>query len=319
MLNRRILRIKTFKTLFSYALTREGEKPVSMQDARTMLEESCEATRDLYIFLLGITPELCKATREKMDALKGKLHPTEEEKNPNYKFADNRIAAIIAGDPDFQKAFQKRKFSWSQYDIILRNICTSMFSKPYYQKYLASKTSSLEADCAVLCKVFEEEFVDNADIESLLEDMNVWWYDDIAYALSCCCDTFKALAAGQSWTMPPLYRSEVLKAQGKEGITSDRDFMIRLFETAYSGYGKYFDLIADASKTWERDRLVSTDVCLMVCCLAEVEAFPEIAPVISVNEYVEISRFYSTPKSTVFVNGILNNLACNSRKADDNK
>lgn len=311
MLNRRILRIKTFKTLFSYALTRDGENPVSLKEAERHLEESCEATRDLYIFLLAIVPELCAATRNRLDTLKGKLHPTEEEANPNYKFADNSIAAVIASDPDFRKAFQARKFSWSQYDILVRNICASMFTKDYYRNYLECGTSSPEEDCKVLCKVFEEEFVDNAEIESLMEDMNLWWYDDLAYALACCCDTFRSLAGGECWTMPPLYRSEILKSKGRDGITSDHDFMIKVFEKAYGGYGRYFDLIADAAKSWERDRLVSTDVCLMVCCLAEVEAFPQTAPVISVNEYVEISRFYSTPKSTAFVNGILNTLACN--------
>ena len=104
MLNRRILRIKAFKVLYSSVLSSD----MSLSHAETMLEQACEATRDLYIYMLGIVSPLTRIARERIEAAKGKFNPTEEERNPNMKFADNALAKVLDGDADFQKIFNKK-------------------------------------------------------------------------------------------------------------------------------------------------------------------------------------------------------------------
>ncbi|MBR4817861.1 MAG: hypothetical protein IKZ72_04400, partial [Bacteroidales bacterium] len=190
MLNRRILRIKAFKVLYSYA-----ENPsMSLKEAQAQLEMSCRATRSLYLFMLSIIPALTEEARARIEAARSKFNPTEEEKNPNLKFVENAISPLLAADPDFQKAVTREKLSWEQYDVLLRNLYDSIRGKSYYARYMASPERSLAEDVRLFVRIFEEEFVDNADLEDILEDLSIYWNDDLAYALTCCCRTLEAFA-----------------------------------------------------------------------------------------------------------------------------
>ena len=301
MLNRRILRIKAFKVLYSSMLSEN----VSLAQAETQLELSCEATRDLYIYMLGIVSPLTKIARDRIESLKTKFNPSEEERNPNMKFAENALARLLDENEDFQKVFKKKKFDWTQYDLLLKKIMTSISSKEYFAEYMASPERSLAEDCKLFTKIFEEEFVDSEELETLLEEKSLYWNDDLAYALTWCCKTFKSLAQGESWSLVPLYQSETLKG---EGVESDKYFVRKLLQSSFAGYEKYSAMVAESVTGWEKERLFSTDVVLIVMGLSEVVTFPTIPVKVSMNEYVEISKFYGTPKSRSFVNGILDRL-----------
>ena len=278
---------------------------VSLAQAETQLELSCEATRDLYIYMLGIVSPLTKIARDRIESLKTKFNPSEEERNPNMKFAENALARLLDENEDFQKVFKKKKFDWTQYDLLLKKIMTSISSKEYFAEYMASPERSLAEDCKLFTKIFEEEFVDSEELETLLEEKSLYWNDDLAYALTWCCKTFKSLAQGESWSLVPLYQSETLKG---EGVESDKYFVRKLLQSSFAGYEKYSAMVAESVTGWEKERLFSTDVVLIVMGLSEVVTFPTIPVKVSMNEYVEISKFYGTPKSRSFVNGILDRL-----------
>lgn len=301
MLNRRILRIKAFKVLYSSVLSGN----MSLAQAESQLEQSCEATRDLYIYMLGIVSPLTKIARERIDAAKAKFNPTEEERNPNMKFADNALAVLLDEDVDFQKIFAKKKFSWDQYDLFLKKVMTSVAAKDYFKAYMSSEERSLAEDCRLFIRIYEEEFVDSLELEQILEEKSIYWNDDLAYSLTWCCKTLKGFAKGERWSLIPLYQSEMLKG---EGVESDKAFVRRLLQASYAGYDKYSSMIAESVDGWEKERLFSTDVILISMGLAEVCAFPTIPVKVSINEYVEISKFYGTPKSRSFVNGLLDKL-----------
>ena len=139
----------------------------------------------------------------------------------------------------------------------------------------------------------------------ILEEKSLHWNDDLAYALTWCCRTFKDLADGKQWSLMPLYQSDMMKG---DGVESDKLFVRRLLQTAYAGYEKYSAMVAESVTGWEKERLFSTDVVLIVMGLAEVVNFPTIPVKVSINEYVELSKFYGTPKSRAFVNGLLDKL-----------
>lgn len=301
MLNRRILRIKAFKVLFSSVLSEN----MSLAHAESMLEQSCESTRDLYIYMLGIVSPLTKTAREKIEAAKAKFNPTEEEKNPNMKFADNALARLLDEDVDFQKVFNKKKFSWAQYDVLLNNVMKSIASKDYYKKYMESPKSSLDEDCRLFTRIFEEEFVDSVELEQILEEKSMHWNDDLAYALTWCCKTFKEFARGESWSLIPLYQSDMMDG---DGVESDKAFVRKLLQASFAGYERYSAMVAESVSGWEKERLFSTDVVLIVMGLAEAVTFPTIPVKVTMNEYVEISKFFGTPKSRSFVNGLLDRL-----------
>ena len=304
MLNRRILRIKAFKVLYSSVLSGD----MSLSQAESQLEQSCEAVRDLYIYMLGIVSPLTKIAKDRIEAAKAKFNPTEEERNPNMKFADNLLAQALDADIDFQKVFSKKKFSWKEYDLLLKKIMTSVASKEYFAEYMASPERSIAEDCKLFTRIFEEEFVDLEELEQILEDKSIYWNDDLAYALTWCCKTFKGFAKGENWSLLPLYQSEMLKG---DGVESDKYFVRKLLQAAFAGYERYSAMVAESVAGWEKERLFSTDVVLIVMGLAEIATFPTIPVKVSMNEYVEISKFYGTPKSRSFVNGLLDKLAQN--------
>ena len=287
---------------------------MSLAEAESRLDVSCEATRDLYVFMLGIVSPLTRIARERLESARKKFNPTEEERNPNMKFADNALAGLLDSDPDFVKAFTKRKFSWEQYDLFLKKIFSSVSGKEYYRKYMDSDVTSLAEDCRLFSRIFEEEFVDSPELGQILEDMSIWWNDDLAYSLTYCCRTMDTLAKGGRWQLPPLYQSDMKKDAKLE---SDRQFAHRLLQNAFAGRQRYSEMISGAVSNWAQDRIVSTDMALIVTGLAEAENFPTIPVKVTINEYVEISKYYGTPKSSVFVNGLLDRLI--QKLANDGK
>ena len=301
MLNRRILRIKAFKVLYANILAGNS----SLAQAETQLDQSCEATSDLYLYMLSVVPALTQIAKDRLEAAKTKLRPTEEDLNPNTKFADNALAKLIAEDVDLNKLLAKKKYSWGQYDLILKKVMTSVASKEYFQKYMESDKVSLAEDCKLFTKIFEEEFVDLEELEMMLEEKSLYWNDDLAYALTWCCRSFKDFATGKSWSMLPLYQSDMLEGPDVE---SDNRFVHKLLQSSYAAYEKYAAMVADSVTGWERERLFSTDVVLIAMGLAEAVTFPEIPVKVTLNEYVEIAKFYGTPKSRAFVNGLLDRL-----------
>lgn len=304
MLNRRILRIKAYKVLYGSVIA-EG---TSLAQAEAHLEQACEATRDLYVYMLSIIPALTQVAKDRIDAAKSKLRPTEEDLNPNMKFAENGMARLIAEDVDLNKLLAKKKYSWAQYDILLKKVMTSVASKEYFAQYMESSERSLTEDCRLFTKIFEEEFDDNQDLEMILEEKSMHWVDDLPYALSWCCRSLKDFADGKSWSLLPLYQSEMKKG---EDVESDKLFVRRLLQSSYAGYEKYSAMVAEAVSGWEKERLFLSDVVLVVMGLAEAVSFPTIPVKVTINEYVELAKYYGTPKSRAFVNGLLDRLVQN--------
>lgn len=301
MLNRRILRIKAFKAVYSYA----ENQGMTLKDVESYLEQSCESVRDLYLFLLSVTGPLTEEARSRIEASRSKFNPTAEELNPNMKFVENALAPMLVQDPDFSKLISRKKMSWDQYDVLLRHLYETVRKRKYFNDYLESPERSLAEDCRLWIRIFEREFEDNAELEEILGDLSMFWSDDLAYALIWCCRTLRSIADGEPWALPALYQSDL---KGNEGRDSDKVFVTNLVRTAYANFQKYSQMVSERTPKWDGDRICATDLSLIVCGLAESEAFPAIGCRTTINEYVEISKYYSTPESHAFVNGLLDKL-----------
>ena len=279
---------------------------MTLSGAESQLDMACEATRDLYLFMMGMVSPLTKVAAERIEAARSKFNPTEQERNPNMKFVENSLAKLLDEDVDFQKIFAKKKFSWAQYDLLIKKIMTSVASKDYYAKYMASPVRSLAEDCKLFTRIYEEELDDCQELAQILEDKSIYWNDDLGYALTWCCRTFKTLASGTPWKLPPLYQSDMM--QGSD-VESDSLFVKKLLRSAFAGYDRYAQMVYDSVQGWEKDRLFLSDVVLVVMGLAEAVTFPQIPLKVTINEYVEIAKFFGTPKSGAFVNGLLDKIA----------
>lgn len=301
MLNRRILRIKAFKTVYALA-----ENPtMTLPQAQAQLEASCQSTRDLYLFMLALVPALTAHAGSRIEAARHKFHRTEEEANPNMRFVRNSIASILSSDPDFNKLTAKKKLGWDQYDAFLWNLYDSVRASDYFAAYMAAPQSSPKQDAALWVSIFENELVDNPKLEEILEEMSIWWNDDLPYSLTYCCRTVEELAAGKQWKLPELYLSQM---EGGSGKDSDSDFVNGIVRRAVLDFNKDVEEISKLTPKWDITRICLTDLALIVCGMAEAAAFPSISPKIIMNEYVEISKYYSTPESKSFVNGLLDKL-----------
>lgn len=301
MLNRRILRIEAFKTIYSYA-----ENPaMTLKEAESRLDRSCEATRDLYLYMLSIIGPLTAEASARIEAAKAKFNPTDEERNPNLKFVNNAIAPIFAQDPDFTKIIAKKKYSWDQNDVLIRKLYEKIREREYFRNYMASEERSLEEDAALWIKIFSRELEDNAELWEILEDRSIDWTDNLPYALIWCNRTIDGIGRGARWSLPALYQSDLPGNAGKE---SDKAFVVNLLRKAFLRFEDYYQMVSDCTPKWDKNRICVTDLALIVCGLAESEAFPLMPSKIIINEYVEISKFYSTPESRAFVNGVLDKL-----------
>ena len=304
MLNRRILRIKAFKVLYAYAENQD----LTLKQVLGGLEASVEATRDLYLYMLALIPALTQEAARRVEAARGNFNPTDEEKNPNLKFVDNALSALLAGDPDLQRLLEKKKLSWEQNDAFLNQLWETIKKREYFQAYMASPEHSLAEDAALWKEVYRQELEDDEALAAILEDASIYWADDLGYVLGTCLNSLDSLGRTGRWDCPPLYQSEVLENRGKKGVASDSEFVRQLVSVAYGRFTEYGSLIASSVSKWDRDRLVATDTVLIGLGLAEAETFPDIPVKVTINEYVEISKYYSTPKSHGFVNGLLDRL-----------
>ena len=301
MLNRRILRIKAFKAVYS----RVENPAMSLKDIEFELEQSCEATRDLYLRLLALAGPLTMEALSRIEAARSKFNPSAEELNPNLKFVQNALARVLDEDPDFCKLVKKKKISWENDDVFLRHLYEGVRSKEYFKEYMNSPASSLQEDAALWCHIFEEELPDNQELHEILEDLSIYWNDELEYAISWCCRSLEQIGKGKPWSLPELYLSELPGSEGKE---SDKAFVFTLVRTAYRNFDRYYSMVSAVTPKWDTGRICATDLALIICGLAEADAFRNIDYRTTINEFVEISKFYSTPESRAFVNGVLDKL-----------
>ncbi|MBR0223438.1 MAG: transcription antitermination protein NusB [Bacteroidales bacterium] len=290
MLSRRLIRIKVFKTLFAFI----GSESDNVNAAQKTLVESCDKVKDLYYFMLNISGPLIRVAEEKIAAGMRKFHPTEAEANPNYKFVRNRFAALLSDDPEFGRYCQKRGMSWGEYEPFVRHVYNSMITKDYFLNYMNSGEDSFEEDCQLFSCIFQDEFEDNEELDSILEDLSLLWIDDLAFALNAVIAGIDETRRRKRIFHPNTFLKE-----------DDKEFALRLLAESIVRYETYFKLVESHLDNWKSDRLVSTDATLIVMGITEAVVFPTIPVKVTINEYVEIAKYYSTPNSRVFVNGIL--------------
>lgn len=293
MISRRLIRIKIFKLLFS----RICSESRSISDSGDELMLSLSKTVDLYYFLLSLPVALKKYATSKIELGLQKFHPTPEEANPNRKFVDNRVIAVLESDKTRQNWVSKRGLRWSDFPTFVRKCYTVLQSRSYFINYMKSKNNAYQDDLELLTKFFLSELEDNEELHEILEDQNIYWTDDVGYILGVIIKMLSALKEGERLAVVEMFKQP-----------EDREYALRLLEHSILHYDEYLELIRTFAHNWETDRMAATDICLMVLGVSEVVCCPTIPVKVSINEVVELAKYYSTPNSKVFVNGILDKI-----------
>jgi N utilization substance protein B len=298
MLTRRFLRVKAFKILFSYAYSDND----SLLHAEKDLRASLEKTYDLYHYLLSAIIAVADYAEERIEIGLRKFKPSEAEANPNKKFINNEVVAILRENTALQKYNAKQHLNWREHADVIKQIYINMTEHPYYKDYMSSENNSFNEELHLVEEFFRNEFEGNELIESMIEEMNAYWADDIGFALISIIRTINSLRQERDTEnmLMPMFRAP-----------DDEEYVFELLRYSLEHFKEHSQLAHQYVQNWESDRIAFVDMALIVMGISEALAFPSIPVKVTINEYVEIAKYYSTRNSHVFVNGVLDKVIQN--------
>lgn len=295
MISRRLLRIKALTAL--YAMNRREDD--NLEKAETELMFSISKTYDLYHFILLLILEIADIAAEKIDQSLQKKVPSYEDLNPKRRFIDNQVIAQLRANLDLKKYISSSKMSWINYIHVPRNIYNKIIAWEVYKSYVDSDVTDYQEDKKFIIKLLNEIFLNSDDLINCLEEQSIFWNDDIEYVMVMVEKTLRKLKpdSGENAHLMPLFKNQ-----------EDEDFVKTLFRKCVLTSGKTSELIDSNTANWEVERIALMDILVMQLAVTEIFEFPEIPVKVTLNEYIEIAKYYCTSKSSTFVNGILDNI-----------
>ena len=279
--------------LYSYF---NDEDSTDIQLAEKNLLNSIERIYDLYIYLLLSFPVVREVALNKQDERKKKLRPTKEDLYPNLKFVDNKIISLIIDSVDLSQLSENRKINWDNDEKreIYRKIFIEIEKSEVYFEHMNNDEKGFEADRNFLIQLFKAEIANSPLIYDFFEDEDIHWMDDIDLACSMVIKTIKNTKE-DSFDIMPLYKAN----------DDEKAFICTLLKETIKKDAENELMIENLVENWEFERIAKMDVLLLKMAITELQCFETIPTKVSINEYIEISKYYSTPKSNVFINGIL--------------
>jgi len=295
MISRRLLRIKALMAL--YAFNRREDDDVSLAEKELIF--SIEKTYELYHYLLLLVLEVADIASEKIDQALQKRMPTEEDLNPKRRFIDNLVISQLRKNKAFNSYISTKKLSWINYPHIPRLMYNKMIAWDKYEEYMSSEIHGYAADRKFIINLITKLFAESEDLESNFEEQSIYWNDDTEYVTIMIEKTIKKFKpeSGENALMMPLFKNK-----------EDEDFVRILFRKAILNSTKYSELIDKNTTNWEVERIALMDILVMQLAITEIIEFQEIPVKVTLNEYIEIAKYYCTSKSSTFVNGILDNI-----------
>ena len=292
MVNRILIRIKVLQIVYAYYQNGNG----NLQSAEKDLQFSLKKSYELYLSFLLLLIEVTHLQSQIIETKKEKYIPTQEELNPNMRFVNNRVIAQLAADKGFWQLIKENGISWDNDEDFVKRVLELILSSDLYAEYLEAEEDSYEHDLQFWAKAFKQLICDNEMIEEHLEDKSIFWNDDVEIIESFVLKTIKRFKETQPATsaLQPMFKGE-----------EDRTFAIKLLRQTFLKKEEYRELIGRYLTNWEADRIAHIDMVILQIALAEIFAFPTIHTSISINEYIEIAKYYSSPKKVPFINAIL--------------
>lgn len=301
MINRVLIRLKIIQIVYAYY--QNGSK--NLDSAEKELFFSLSKAYDLYNYLLLLIVSLTNYAQRRLETSKSKLAPTEEELHPNTKFIENKFAAQLEVNKQLSDFVNNQKKSWNNNQDFIKELYEKITTSEVYKEYMSAQESTYETDRELWRKLYKHFIFSNESLDQLLEDQSLYWNDDKEIVDTFVLKTIKRFEEKKGGDQPllPEFKDE-----------EDREFARRLFRRSILNSDYYRHLIAENTKNWDLERIAFMDVIIMQCALAEILSFPNIPISVTLNEYVEIAKLYSTAKSGSFVNGTLDGIVGQLRK-----
>lgn len=295
MLSRRLIRVKTSHILYAYFKSTDP----SISKFEKELFFSLNKSFELYHYLLLLIMEVKKHAIARIDLAKKKHIPSNEDLNPNLRFVNNKLINQLEDNQDFKKYLAEKKISWVNYPELVKGIYQTMMNSEVYKNYMNGTENSYAFDKKFVIE-FYLQFLDTSELlYQILEEQSIYWNDDIEFIINMIVKTLKSFKEEEKENSKLML---LFKNQ------DDSDFAKNLFRKTILNYNEYNKLIEKHTKNWDIERIAFIDILFMQMTIAEVIEFPSIPIKVSLNEYIEIIKYYSTKKSSTFINGILDKI-----------
>jgi len=295
MITRRYLRIKVLQAIYAVEKNPNAEFLVCEKN----LEQTILNCRVLMVYFLSLLPEIVRYRILRLEELKEKVNPTEEDLNPNAKFIDNKVIKQIEENSSIHNFCTNNHIDWSdRYDFIAQ-MYHEIASSDFFTSYMTSANRSYKEDKDFVLEVFSNTFAESELLHWFLEEKNVHWFDDYNDALLAAYKNVNNFKENQpdNIALIPLFA-------GEEEVT----FYKELFRKTLLYNTEYQKRIDEKLQHWESERVMEIDTILMKMAMCELTQFPSIPVKVTINEYIELAKLYSSRKSGVFINGILDSI-----------
>jgi transcription antitermination protein NusB len=291
MLTRRHLRIKVLQSLYAYYQAEEHSLIKGEKD----LFFSVEKVYDLYLLFLTIPLELKHQAELRIEDNKNKWLPSTADLNPNFKMVNNPIIEILSSSVRLKNALQKNKVSWLNQIELVKKVYQDIRNSAYYEEYLENPTNDFEVHKKFIVNIFTHFVVNSELVQAFIEEESVYWQDDIDMTATAFIKTINSMKEGKELELVPLWKNKA----------EDEAFTKELFTKCVMKKNDTDAWVKSKTDNWELERIASMDLILMNMAITEAIIFPSIPVKVSLNEYIDLAKEYSTPKSGTFVNGIL--------------
>jgi len=301
MINRILLRIKIIQILYAFY---KGEGKTALMVEKELFH-SLEKTYDLYYHLLNLAVLITDYASQRIESKKNKLRPSPEDLNPNTRFVDNVFIAQLRENTQLKSYLTQRKLSWVNHSEIIKELFEEITACDFYQEYMNSESVDYSADKDFWRKIFKRLILQNENLDNSIEDQSIFWTDDVEIVVSFIIKTIKRFEqdAGANQALLPMFKDD-----------EDVVFAKKLLHGVLKNGAGYREIIDKHTQNWELDRIAFMDILIMEVALSELMDFPTIPINVTLNEYIEIAKNYSTDKSGTFINGVLDHIVGQLKK-----
>lgn len=295
MINRKLIRVKIVQ--LTYAYYQNGHH--NMDTAEKELLFSLSKAYDLYNYLLGLIVAITQEERRRVDIATRRAE-REGTETPSQRFAFNKFATQLEENKQLNLFMEDKKMSWENDVEAVRKLCDQIEQSPLYQEYMMSDAEDYETDRELWRRIYRTLIQGNEDLDAILEEKSLYWNDDKEIV-----DTF---------VLKTIKRFDPANKADQELLpeyddTEDREYALKLFRSTILNADTYQRYMSETSRNWNFSRLTYMDVVLMQIAIAEMLTFPNIPISVTINEYVDLAKLYSTPKSGGYINGMLDAIA----------
>lgn len=295
MINRKLIRVKIVQ--LTYAYYQNGHH--NMDTAEKELLFSLSKAYDLYNYLLGLIVAITQEERRRVDIATRRAE-REGTETPSQRFAFNKFATQLEENKQLNLFMEDKKMSWENDVEAVRKLCDQIEQSPLYQEYMMSDAEDYETDRELWRRIYRTLIQGNEDLDAILEEKSLYWNDDKENV-----DTF---------VLKTIKRFDPANKADQELLpeyddTEDREYALKLFRSTILNADTYQRYMSETSRNWNFSRLAYMDVVLMQIAIAEMLTFPNIPISVTINEYVDLAKLYSTPKSGGYINGMLDAIA----------